>query len=316
MFTLCASVNAPNTAGVNCDKSMKKLKYLIKTDKEFSSSDYATTAAFIAAVRAAGLLARNDANKLFTFPLILDLQDNSTQNTTGSLGDGAVEVLQEGAPGFTGGFKATGVQVQNLRTLANGGAARYLAIDEDNVCWGYRTAAGKFIGLKLDIFVNSDRFRAQGAVKQQTMSISASDPNEFAQSRYIALPSTFVATDYGTLLDVQLYSKVAPSSNVFKVDGLVNTGEVKNSQSAYTNFGAALVAACWYAKNVATGAAIAITSVAVDAVNLCYTVTLDATAWGALASLAVVEIGWNAPTVLDANNVTGVEGLSYTVIKP
>ncbi len=315
MFTLCASVNAVNTGGVNCDKSMGKLKYLLKTDKEFSSSDYASATAFIAALRAAGLLARNDGNKLFTFPLLLDLQDNSTQNTTGSLGDGPVEVLQEGAPGFTGGFKANSRQVQNLRSLANASAGRYLCVDENNVIWGYKTSADKFIGIKLDVFVSSDRFRAQGAVKGQVISISASDPSEFAQSRYIAMPSTFVATDYGVLLDVQLYSKVAPSSNVFKVDGLVQTSEVKNSQSAYTNFGAALVAACWYAKNVATGAAITITSVAVDAVNLCYTVTLDSTTWSGLSSGAVVEIGWNAPTVLDANNVTGVEGLSYTVIK-
>jgi hypothetical protein len=112
---------------------MKKLKYLIKTNKEFSSSDYASQAAFVAAIRAAGLLARNAADKVFTFPLLLDLQDNSTQNQTGSLGDGPVEVIQEGAPGFTGGFKASNKQVQNMRSLANGTAARYLCVDEDNV---------------------------------------------------------------------------------------------------------------------------------------------------------------------------------------
>jgi hypothetical protein len=149
------------------------------------------------------------------------------------------------------------------------------------------------------------------------MTISASDPEEFAQSRYFVLPNTFVATDYGVLLDVELYSKVAPSSNVFKIDGLVQTGEVKNSQSAYTNFGATLaVGSLWYAKNTVTGAAITITSVVVDAVNGCYTVTLDSTQFTALASGTVIEIGLNAPTVLDAANVTGVEGVAMTYTKP
>lgn len=314
-FTLCASANAVNTGSVSCDKSMKKWKYLLKTEKEFSSSDYATGAAMVAAIRAAGLLARTNADKLFGFPLILDLQDNSAQNTTGSLGDGPVEVLQEGAAGYTASFKGTAKQVQNLRSLANGGSARYLIVDEDLVLWGYKKSNGNLVGVKLDVFVNSDRARVQGAVKGQSMSISVSDPVEFAQSRYVVMPTTFVASDYGTLLDVQLYSKIAPTSNVFKVDGLVETGEAKNTQSAYTNFGSALVAACWYAKNAQTGATIAITSVAPDTTNLCYTVTLDATAFGALSPGDKVEIGWNAPSVLDANNVTGVEGLSYLVTK-
>ena len=314
-FTLCASANAVNTGGVSCDRSMKKWKYLLKTEKEFTSSDYATGAAMVTAIRTAGLLARTNADKLFAFPLILDLQDNSAQNTTGSLGDGAVEVLQEGAAGYTASFKAHAKQVENLRSLANGGSARYLVIDEDNVLWGYKKASGNLVGIKLDVFVNSDRARVQGAVKGQVMSISASDPVEFAKNRYVVMPNTFVASDYGTLLDVQLYSKVAPTTNVFKIDGLVETGEAKNTQSAYTNFGSALVAACWYAKNAQTGAAITITSVATDTGNGCYTVTLDATQWGALSTGDKVEIGWNAPSVLDTNNVTGVEGLSYLVTK-
>lgn len=316
-FTLCASVNSPNTGSVACDKSMKKLKYLMKTDREFTPSEFASATLFIAALKSAGLLGRTNANKLFTFPLILNLEDASTQNTTGSLGDGPVEIIEEGSPGFTGGFKGSARQVQNLRTLANGSSGRYLAIDEDNVVWGYVKSNGNYVGLKLDIFVNSDKFRVQGAVKSQTMSISASDPKEFANSRYLALPSTFVATDYGMLLDLELYAKVANTANVFKIDGKVQTSEVASSQLAYGNFGATLaVGSLWYAKRLDTGASITLTSVTADTGNLCYTVTLDNTTYTALPSGTVIEIGLNAPSVLDAANVTGVEGVAYTYTKP
>lgn len=315
-FTLCASVNSPNTGAVNCDKSMGKWQYLIKTDKAFTANEYATAVAWIAALRAAGLLPRTNANKAFTFPIILNLEDASTQNTTGNLGDGPVEIIQEGAFGATGGFKATGRQVENLRSLANGQAARYFVIDEFNLGWGYKTAAGTFIGIKLDIFVNSDRPRFQGAVKGQVMTISASDPKEFAQSRYIALPSDFVASNYGVLNDVQLY-RISNSSNVFKVDGLVNTGEVKNSQSAYANFLTLLnSASLWYVKRLDTNAAVTITSVASDTSLLCYTFTMDSTAFTALPLGTVLEIGWAPPTDLDPAGVTGVEGLSFTYTKP
>jgi hypothetical protein len=315
--TLCASVSSPNAGGASCDKSMKKWKYLLKTEREFTPSEYASAALFIAAIRAAGLLARTDANKLFTFPIILNLDDNSTQNTTGNLGDGPIEVIQEGAFGATGGFKAGSRQVQNLRTLANGNSARYLAVDEDNVVWGYKKASGNYVGIKLDVFVNSDRPRFQGAVKGQTMTISASDPTEFANSRYLELTSSFVATDYGYLSDVQLYNKVAPSSNVFKIDALTQTAQVKETLGLQANFGATLAStSLWTCRNVTTGAAITLTSVAQDTGNGCYTVTVDSTAFGLLGSGALIEFNLAAPTALDAANVTGIEGLSFQYAKP
>jgi hypothetical protein len=118
-INVCATLGG-NTGRPDCDVRMGRIKYLLlTTSKEFTETNIASSEAFEAALQTAMLLANSDANKIFAFPEMRDVTDNSGDPATGTLADGFEEVLNEALPKYLA--KSTpGVCVQQAMASFNG----------------------------------------------------------------------------------------------------------------------------------------------------------------------------------------------------
>lgn len=314
MATDLCSVNLPNAGVPECDKSRGIPRYLIVGAKEFTAGEYATIAAFKAALKAATLVSRNTSGKLIVLPLAANVEKATPDNATGTLNQGFTEVLREGFPSWNLGVQISNNHAQKLRPL-NGQDVRVFVVDHNLNVWGTLTDTPGFKGEAAKIFVGGDDFTDGQSSKTVLINVAYTDVEEFkSSSRYFTIDFSVAA--YGKLKDVELTEAIAASSNVFRITGKIKTGKVGVLLDVYTNYSTAMAnTARWTAINTATGAAFTITSVAVNAGGY-WTVTLDSTAWTALASLDSVTLNFAAPSVLDAASVTGIEGVSIVLVKP
>jgi hypothetical protein len=310
---LCA-YNLPNGGAPACDKTMGIPRYLIVGDGEFSSAQYATIAAFKTQLKAGTLVARGGAGKLIVLPIIADVQNKTGENTTGTLNQGFSEVIRQGFPAFDFGVQISNNHAQKFTALNNQDIKVFIVDNNLNV-WGVETSTGNFRGFSSRIFVGGDNFTDGQGSKVILISWSSTDVEEFKiSSRYFTID--FSVADYGKLKDVILFEKAAQASNVIKVSGKIKTGKVGYYLDIYADYSTGLgSAARWEATNTATGAAVTLTSVAVNAAGY-WDVTVDSTTWTALASGASITLKLKGPSVLDAAGVTGIEGIEVIVTKP
>ena len=117
-------------------------------------------------------------------------------------------------------------------------------------------------------------------------------------------------------MDAQLVELAASATSSKKIGVKVKNSSLGNDINLYATYADALaVVGAWTAKNLATGAAIGVTAVVKDAVLEGWTVTLDATAYGAVATGGKILINLAAPSVLDGLDISGIEGLPVSVVK-
>src|SRR4051812_17027846 len=101
MINICATLGG-NAGQGDYDVRMGRPKYILPTrSKVFAAADLVDLATFKAALLAAMLLTRDDFNKVFCFPLMRVVDDNTAEATTQSLADGYEEVLNESVPKYT-----------------------------------------------------------------------------------------------------------------------------------------------------------------------------------------------------------------------
>ncbi len=314
MFSLCANIGA-NTGEILCDVSRGILKKSFIYNDVFGSSQYADSDTFLAALVNASKKSKYASDKLFPLPEVQDIADKSEANKEGTLGLGFKTVLLEGKPAYEIKGFAGNALLKQLRKF-NNQTIRIFEFDSNNNFWGTKSGTD-FMGFKAKVFFTGGKIATGQNVEEGivTCTIAFLDTTEYFDNAYY-MPITGNITSVVGLKDVELYEAAANASNAFKIGGRIATSQIGNYINLQEKYGAELADdALWVATVVATGAALTITSVANDTTNKRWTVTFDATEFGALAGGAKIKLNLAAPEVLDANDVSGIEGIEFTIDK-
>jgi hypothetical protein len=316
MSTNFCSLIGGNTRAALCGGKRKVPKKIVVGNKAFTSSEYADADTFQAAMLAAIALPTGDSNKLFPFPEIGEVADNTEAPTMGNLALGAPRRLRKGRPAYTYSVEVTHEEYQKLLAF-DGVEVPAFSFDDAAQWWGYRAAAAAntlntntYKGETIYLTVSGNGFEdgANVATGVATISVSYKSIDDFEKrGTYIKTPD-MSAGDLQGLIDIMLYEPQAHVSNVYKIKAIIPTAQLGVTLDVYDDIGAGLAALTWTAgtgTNYATS--LAITSIAVDATLKALTVTLDTTAFAALASGAKIKLTPPNTTALIAGSIVGFE---------
>jgi hypothetical protein len=317
-LSVCGTDGA-NTGLVLCAPSPGKAMQLAIFAGALLPVDYATDLAVKNKLVGYSKLSKKDSSKLFILPLNQDKENKKENNTEQTFTNGLKIVTREGLSAYRFSYFTTLSQNQALRKF-NGSQVRVLVQDDANLVWGTTQEASNgtknFVGRKATLFfegldfVGDDKVSGVGYVEVTFLSASES----YDDSAYVN-PGVSLESAAQALLDVQLFEKVASATNTKKISGLVPTGKLGGDKDIYEDFSITLgVLTNFYAKNLTTGASIAITSVTPNAAGY-WDIVIDSAAYTALTVGTKVEIGCIAPNLLDAANVVGIEVLPVVITK-
>lgn len=316
MSTNFCSLIGGNTRAALCAGKRKVPKKIVVGNKAFTSSEYADADTFQAAMLAATKLPDGDSSKLFPFPEIGKVTDNTEAPTMGSLALGPQRRLRKGRPAYTYSVEVTHEEYQKLLAF-DGVEAPIFSFDDANQWWGYRAAAAAntvntnvFKGETVYITVSGNGFEdgESAEVGVATISISYKSIDDFEKrGTYIKTPD-MSAGDLQGMIDIMLYEPQAHAANVYKIKAIIPTAQLGVVLDVYDDMGAGLAALTWTAGTGTNyGTALTITSIAVDATLKALTVTFDSTAFTALSVGTKIKLTPPNTTALIAGNITGFE---------
>jgi hypothetical protein len=282
----------------------------------FTASNNADAVSREAALRAASLLPFSDEGKFIWLPEVQNVEDRSESDRTGSLNQGFTTVLVEGRPAYEFKFFADSEYAKLLRGY-NGETVKFMEFDSNKKLWGAKNGTST-IGYQAKIKVNGQKIATGQNVEEGvvTGTISILSTTEyFDNCQYIDLSEVDMSAIQ--VQNIGVLSYVSNSTNAFKIDIYIPTGEANGGENVYDYYADELASASlWEAYTGAKfSTALAITSVAKDATNLCWTVTFDSTAYTALSAGAKIKLNLKAPSVLDAADVTNLAGQHVTLTK-
>jgi hypothetical protein len=320
---ICASVGG-NTGGILCDGKRRVPKKPIVGGKQFTSSEYATDELLIDAFKEAINLSNGDPDKLFPFPEILEVANNTEADTTGSLALGPVRRLRKGRPSYTYSVEIGHYQYKKLLAFDNK-TVPVFTLDDSGQIWGYRAAAASntpntnvWKGEMALITVSGNGFEdgANAATGVATITISYLSVDDFEKRSDYALVPDLSSGDLVGLIDVMLSEPSAHVSNVYKIKASIPLPVLGGDLNIFDEYGAILAASTWTAgtgTNFATS--LAITSVVVDNTLKCLTFTFDNTAYTALPGGTEILITPPSVAGLVADNMVGYELGTIIVVK-
>lgn len=312
---LCGLVGG-NTGGIPCAAAPGKIITAAIWGGELTPSEQLTLASRKAALVADSKLSKTLSDKLFLLPLFQGKENKKESNQEQTLSNGLKIVTREGLPGWRFSFFTSMAQMRNLRKF-NNSTVRLLIQDDQKRAWGAVDSDLNLIGRQAQVFFEGlDHIADDGVIGLGYVNIAFIDAIEnYDDAAFVELDFNF-STVLKALLEVILYEAATATSNVLHVAGKVDVSNVAAPMQIYTEFASPLaVGALWYAKNINTGAAITITSVAQNAAGY-WDITLNSTAYSALTTGALVEVGTVLPTALDAANVPGIETAYLIHTKP
>jgi hypothetical protein len=314
---LCAVVGG-NTGSIGCDGKRRVPKKPIVGNKAFTSTEYATAESLKAAILAAISLPNGDTNKLFAFPEVFEVADNTEDDATGSLALGPMKRLKKGRPAYQYSCEIGHYQYKKLLAFDNK-IVPVFTLDDASQFWGYRGAPAAntlnnlpFKGELCRVTISGNGFEdGQNATAGvATISFYYQSIDDFELRSDYGFLTGSSAGDFEGLKDILLYEPVAHTSNVYKIGLDIELPLIGDAGhlNVYDDYAAALAALTWTAATGATfTTSLAVTSVAVDASLKCLTFTLDSTAYAALSAGAKIKITPPAMSAYNAANVTGVE---------
>jgi hypothetical protein len=314
-FSLC-STTTENTGSILCDVSRGVLNRLFIFNGSIAAADYGDSDDLLAKMVEYSKLSKTATNKIFPLPEAQEIADSSEANKEGSLGLGFKTILLEGKPAYTVKAFAGSTLVKAMRRF-NNQTVRLLEYDENGRLWG--TVSGTdFVGFQAKIFVTGGKIATGQNVEEgvATITVSFLSTSEYFDAAYYK-EITGSIDDVAGLQPVEL-SEFSSASNVSKIAITVPTSEIGGSINVYDTFSSELaVGSLWNARtgtNYAT--TLTITGVAVDATNSVWSVTFDSTAFTALGSGDTIKVYLDSPDLLDAADVTGIEGDYCIITKP
>lgn len=316
ILSLCGNVGA-NTGPIACDVRRGVPKIPILGGAVFSPADYASSETFKAALLEAVNLPTGDSGKMYPFPEIQNVVNNTEANTIGTTGSGLQIPLREGRPSYTFGV-IIGTNLEKQLRKFNGSVVPVMMVDANNNVWGSLDSNQNFKGTSALIYVSPKPYSDGSSIDTEyalvTMSfISAAEFADFA---------AFVKVDFNIgelegLLDVALI-EISNVANVYKIGVEYPNAQLGGNLNIYDLYSAELAAAgLWkaYTGPLLT-TPLTITSVAVDATLEAWTVTLDSTAYAALASLVKIKLELTTPALLLADDIVGIESIPLIITKP
>lgn len=313
MQNLCGLVGG-NTGAIDCDKQRGLPKKFSVGGKVFQPSEYGTPDDFQAAFKAAVKLATGDSDKLFPFPEIVGTTDQTDALKTATLGYGLKQITLEGRPGYEFQVVCGQALFQAMRKF-NRAIVPVFMTDDQNLEWGTYASDKTWSGELAQVFVSGNGYGDGAKTLNATVTLyyqSASDFNDF--SKYV--PLNFNINEAKGLKTVTLSAYAAQAANVFHIQGLVETAQLGKFLNMELDFGTDLADEAKWICTKEDGTPFTITSVA-DVAGKGWTVTLDSTAYTALASGAKLFLSWENATALDADDITGVENVDPLVlVKP
>jgi hypothetical protein len=314
--SVCSTTGA-NTGGIDCEKKMGVPKKPILGSKSFTSVDYASVSTFDTALLAAINQAAGSASKLFPFPEIQGNTDNTEANTEGTLGYGLKIITKEGRPAYQFQVLCGPTQFKQMRRF-NRTRIPVFVLDDQNLIWGRKTAAGNFEGLMALIFVSGNGFEDANTVEKvaATVTISFESASDFYDSSVYTDTNLAVADIVG-LVDAPLAS-VGTVAATTKFEIKIPYSKIGNYVNLYDTYETELASASmWEAHTGATfGTSLALTGVTANDSDKTWSVAFDSTAYSALASAAQIRVRLKPPATLYAANVKGIEGIAVVIAKP
>lgn len=312
---LCAQIGA-NTGEIACDKAKAVTKKLFIFNGSVPGVASMDNATFLAALVTKSKLSKLATEKIFPLPEVQDISNTSDANTEGTLGLGFKTILREGKPSFEYKFFAGNALLKQLRKF-NNSTVRFVELDTNSNLWG-TTLSGAFTGISAKMFFTGGKAATGAAVEEGvvTLRLSVLSTAEYTDNA-VFMPITGNINDVVGLLDVDLSEVSAHVSNVYKIFVQAPTSQANLMINFYDDYSTLLAnVAMWEAFTGNTfNTSLVITSVAADAANKAFTVTFDTTAFGALAVGAKIKLNLKAPNVLDAANITGIEGNAIILTK-
>jgi hypothetical protein len=299
-----------NTGVPLCDLIKRKLIGIVFADAGvfFTPTHRASKAAFLAEFAAKCFAARG--SRIFPLWNIRNFNDQTGQPQTGGVGNLVTTnvKMSDEIPAFEIGYKGGEIQHQILSNVENGNYSVYL-VDEAYTFYG-TTSGVNMVGFSTEqIKVAISKFPTSDFVNQYSFSITFGSAIEFkSQSAFMKLSNAVTANKGLVNVTGSLFSQV---SNVVKIMPIAAGGT--NLEVLY---GTLISALSFTAKNVQTGAAFTVTSTADDATNDAYTVTLDSTAYGLLATGESVDIYGPTPAAMAGASVKFYEFIPFRVTKP
>lgn len=305
-INVCATLGG-NTGVPACDVRMGRIRYLLlSTSKVFTATDIASSEALQSALQTAMLLANGDANKVFAFPFMRDVTDNTGDPATGTLADGYEEVLNEALPKYL--LKSTpGVCIQQIMSSFNGWPGKMYIIDENGIFW-YKVNGTGTKGFTCGyLYTNPPKFKGSGDVQTANTRLTFGSISEF-KSGVGALKLNFDVADLNNLKDVILDDRETENTsgslnNVFIVGGKVKC----EGTDIYTAFSTLLNNVNAWRSYKADGTALALTALALSPSNSGWQVTMDPTVYTALVPGDVFYIDLKTPAQLAVLGITGIE---------
>lgn len=315
-FSLCGSIDT-NVGAINCDVRKAVAKNLIVGGASFTSSNYADSDSFKTAYSTAVKLAKGSSGKLFPFPEIQGITNNQEANVQGALGLGLQFILREGKPAYAFDI-VTGTALERKLRKFNRQTVPVFIVDDANNVWGRKDANDNFIGFQAMIFVTGKPWSDGASVeteRSQVMVNFLSAADVFDNS-YV-MPVDFDVNSITGLLDVSFREPSAHVSNAHKLVAEIETGKLTGKLKVYDTYADEFEdEALWTAGTGANyGTPLVMTTVAKDAAIGGWTITYDSTAYTALSAGAKIKQNFAAPSVLDAADVTGIEGNAIILTK-
>lgn len=312
-FSLCSSIVA-NTGFIACDAAPGIPSKMFIWNGSYAISGYSESA-FQTALETASKKAKADPDKLFPFPVIQDIADNSEANTEGTLNLGFKTIIKEGLPAYTFKVFAGQTLAAALRKF-NNQTVRILILDRNNKVWGAKSGAN-YVGMQVRLFTTGLKFAdgqnvTEGVVDVTVSFLDATEVNDNATFGEIANSAGIVG-----LSDATPTEYAAHASNVHKLKVGVATSEMNQTVDLYDYFADELEDDALY--TAFTGATyatpLAITSVAKNVSNKGWDITFDSSAYTALATPTTIKIVYAVPPTLAAAGITEVEILPIIVTK-
>jgi hypothetical protein len=301
VINLCGYVGA-NSGQIACDTKRGVAKMLIIGGYEFTEADFATPAAFEAALIAQTKLETGNSEKLYPFPEIQGATDNTEADKEGATGYGTKRKLSEGRPAYTFDIETGTVTEKKLRRFNKAVVPVFILDDNGNV-WGRLNADGKFVGVDAEIFVSGTRYSDGNNINMAKVSVNFQSASDFYDdAAYVE--TSLSPSDVEGLLDATLETLAAPTGNAHKIGVKIVNASLGQDVNLYDQYSTDLADTALWTGTKADGTVLVPTSVVVDAALEGWTVTFAA---------AVVSINLEDPATLDANDVTGIEGVRLAV---
>jgi hypothetical protein len=309
---LCASASYGNTKAISCDPKRANVVSIIAGGAIFEPADYASMATFKAALLAACKIASSESGKLFPFPQVKAVAVDTEANKEFTFGDGTKITVSEGAPSYTFDLYI-GTNLERQLRKFNSQTIPVFVFDSSGNVWGKVDSDGNFSGIDATLFTSGAPFgdyNTPGIAKMKVAFNSASD--FYDASRFVN--TDFAISEIVGLFDATLAEATTNTSSAYKISAKVINTQLGAEKNLYDEYDDLLAdEALWTATVQDSGVAMTLTSVAKDDVNECWTVTIDATEWTALAADTKIEIGLADPTTLIAAGVTDIEGIAVIV---